>query len=154
LADLQAAQADAAPQSKQRLGYMINRTQAFILHLQTLIAWQRAYIDLDAAFANTPRGMSDEFVRNLDASLAEFAEAHQRALATANKWNERIDYPASDLAVLYRINTYMVTGTELSNQVVQNIDNFYHGRDYLRPVDFGKVFTLEPVLNRATWPDL
>jgi hypothetical protein len=48
----------------------------------------------------------------------------------------------------------MVTGTELSNEVVQNIDNFYHGRDYLRPVDFGKVFTLDPVLNRATWPDL
>jgi hypothetical protein len=154
LDDLQAAQTDAAPQSKDRLGYMINRTQAYILHLQTLIAWQQAYIDLDTAFANKPHGMSDQFVRDLDASLARFTEAHEKALATANNWNERIDYPASDLGVLYRINTFMVTGTELAKELIQNIDNYYHGRDYLQPVDFGKVFTLEPVLKRATWPDV
>ena len=154
LADLEAAQADVAPQSSGRLSYMINRTQAYILHLQTLIAWQQAYIALDTAFANKPAGMSEEFVRNLDASLAGFQDAHQKALATANKWNERMDYPASDLGVLYRINTYMVTGTELTRELIQNIDNFYHGRDYLHPVDFGKVYTLDPVLKRATWPEL
>lgn len=154
LADLQAAQADATPQSKERLTYMINRTQAYILHLQTLIAWEQAYIDLDAAFAEKPRVTNEAFVRNLDASLARFKEAQQKALATANRWSERIDYPASDLGVLYRINTFMVTGTELARDLVQNIDNYYHGSDYLKPVDFGKVFTLEPVLKRATWPDV
>jgi hypothetical protein len=154
LEEMQAAQSDVSPQSKERLAYLINRTQAYILHLQTLIAWQQAYIDLDATFANKPRGMSKEFVSSLDANLAAFKAAHEKAVDTANKWNERIDYPASDLGVLYRINTYMVTGTALAQDVVQNLDNYYHGRDYLKPVDFDKVFTLEPVLKQAVYPDV
>jgi hypothetical protein len=98
--------------------------------------------------------MSKEFVSSLDANLAAFKVAHEKAVDTANKWNERIDYPASDLGVLYRINTYMVTGTALTQDVVQNLDNYYHGRDYLKPVDFDKVFTLEPVLKQAVYPDV
>jgi hypothetical protein len=154
LEQLEGAQANVAPQARERLAYLINRTQAYIIHLQTLIAWEQAYIDLDNTFANKPHGMSKEFVSGLDASLAAFQAAHEKALATANKWNERIDYPASDLGVLYRINTYMVTGTELALEVMQNLDNYYHGRDYLKPVDFGKVFTLEPVLRQAVYPDV
>jgi hypothetical protein len=153
LGDLRAAEVNAAPGSKERLAYMINRTEAYILHLQTVIAWERAYIDLDAAFQVKPRGGNlTEFVRRLDASLQEFADARMKARATADKWAERIDYPASDLGVLYRINTYMVTGTELAEKLVQNIDNFYHGRDYMQPVDFGKVFTQIPALKRLSPP--
>jgi hypothetical protein len=48
-------------------------------------------------------------------------------VAAANKWNERIDYPASDLGVPYRINTYFVTGTVLSEELIQNLDNYYLG---------------------------
>ncbi len=154
LDDLQSARPNAAPQSVPRLDYMITRTQAYILHLQTLVAWEKAYIDLDAAFAAKPRVTDDAFVHHLDACLAEFQQAHEQAVATAKKWNERIDYPASDLGVLYRINTYMVTGTELVSELIQNIDNYYHGRNYLQPIDFGKVFTLDPILKRATWPDV
>jgi hypothetical protein len=149
LVDLRAAQTAAAPPSQARLAYMINRTEAYILHLQMLVTWDQAYLDLDAAFQIKPRGGNlDEFVRRLDGSLLEFTEAHRKARATADKWVERIDYPASDLGVLYRINTYTLTGTELSEKLVQNIDNFYHGRDYLQPIDFGKVFAQEPVLKR------
>jgi hypothetical protein len=147
LAEFRAAQADAAPQSKERLTYLSNRTEAYILHLQTLIAWEQAYIDLDAAFQMKPRGGNlDEFTRRLDASLQEFTQARKDARATADKWVERIDYPASDLGVLYRFNTYILTGTELTEKLVQNIDNFYHGHDYLQPIDFGKVFAEQPLL--------
>jgi hypothetical protein len=80
--------------------------------------------------------MSAVFVHHLDFSLAESEEVHRKALASAHKWNERIDNPASDLGVLNRINTHLVTGTELSQELIQNLDNYYHGRDYLRPIDF------------------
>jgi dihydrofolate reductase len=84
-------------------------------------------------------------VKQLDASLEEFREAHQKARSTTEKWDEIIDYP-SDLGVLYRINTWILGGTELVEQFMQNVDNYYHGRDYLAPVDWGKVFALTPEL--------
>jgi hypothetical protein len=71
--------------------------------------------------------MSDVFVLHLDTSLTEFEQVHRKAVAAANKWNERIDYPASDLGVPYRINTYFVTGTVLSEELIQNLDNYYLG---------------------------
>ena len=66
----------------------------------------------------------------------------------AGKWSEIIDHP-SDLGVLYRINLFMVTGTELSYELIRNIDNFHHGRDYVQPVPFEKIFVTWPVLGMA-----
>ena len=68
----------------------------------------------------------------------------------AEKWSEIIDHP-SDLGVLYRINVFMLTGTELTVQLMRNIDSFYHGRDYVQPVDFGKVYVPWPTLAEVPW---
>jgi hypothetical protein len=151
LTDLQSAQSSAAPRSQAYLSFLINRTEAYILHFQTLVAWKRAYIDFDGAFQAKAQGVNQaEFVRQLDASLSKFQDAAAKAKATAEKWSQLIDHP-SDLGVLYRIDTFMVTGTDLTVELIQNVNNFYHGRDYVKPVDFGKVYVTWPVLASVPW---
>lgn len=151
LADMESAKSLAAPRSQPYLAFLINRTEAYILHLETVIAWQQAYIDFDSAFQLKGQGAGQaEFVKQLDASLTSFQTAHAKAVATAEKWSELVDHP-SDLGVLYRIDTFMVTGTQLTVDLMQNVDNFYHGRDYVKPVDFNKVYVTWPLLAETPW---
>lgn len=151
LACMENAKLQAAPRSQPYLAFLINRTEAYILHLDALIAWQQAYIDFDAAFQSRGKVTDQaEFVKRLDDSLSSFQSAHAKAVATAEKWSELVDHP-SDLGVLYRIDTFMVTGTELTKDLMQNVDNFYHGIDYVKPVDFNKVYETWPSLAQTPW---
>lgn len=146
LGELQSAQPEAAPRSQAYLAYLINRTQAYMMHLQTLVAWEQAYIDLDAAFQSKAEDANQqEFVNRLDRDLEEFEGTQAKAMAMAEKFSAIIDHP-SDLGVLYRINVFMVTGTELTTELIQDIDNYYHGRDYVRPVNFTRIYTEWPAL--------
>jgi hypothetical protein len=61
-----------------------------------------------------------------------------------------MDHP-SDLGVLYRINVLMVMGTELAAELMQNINNFHHGREYEKPVNFEKIFVPWPTLATTPW---
>ena len=145
LQQLHAAQPIAESRSQKELTYLINRTEAYKLHLATLVRWNKAYLDLDSAFQTPPEKDRAKFQKDLDADLQEFKEVRQNARSMAEKWSELIDDP-SDLGILYRINTFMVTGTELAEEFIQNVDNFHHGLDYTRQVDFGKVSISSPRL--------
>lgn len=48
--------------------------------------------------------------------------------------------------VLYRIKTWILGGAELVEHFMQNVDNYYRGRDYLVAADWGKVFARTPEL--------
>jgi len=101
---------------------------------------------LDSAFATYRQGAErKEFLARLDKSLKEFEDARSKAVTMGEKWSEIVDHP-SDLGVLYRINVFMVEGTELTAKLMENIDNFHHGRDYVEPVDFGKIYVSWPAL--------
>ncbi len=151
LADMQSAQPSAARRSQPYLAFLINRTEAYILHLETLIEWNQAYIDFDNAFQSKDQGVEQAvFVQQLDASLNKFHDAQAKAKVTAEKWSQLVDHP-SDLGVLYRIDTFMVSGTDITVELMQNVDNFYHGRDYVKPVDFDKVYVTWPVLSTTPW---
>jgi hypothetical protein len=52
----------------------------------------------------------------------------------------------SDLGVLWRLNTFVVTGMDLVSQFMQNIDNCHHGKFYLNPVASEKVFSPLPII--------
>ena len=126
-------------------------TQAYILHLQTVITWDQAFTDLDSAFvAYKPGADRNEFVARLDKSLKEFEDARSKAVTMAEKWSEMVDHP-SDLGVLYWINVFMIDGTEQTAKLIENIDNFHHGRDYVEPADFGKIFVPWPPLATVPW---
>jgi hypothetical protein len=148
---LQSARPEADPRSQAYLAFLINRTEAYIGHLQTLITWDQAYIDLDRAFLAYGSGADRrEFLTLLDKSLNGFENARSKARAVAEKWSEIVDHP-SDLGVLYRINVFMIEGTELTAKLIENIDNFHHGRDYVQLVDFGKIFVTWPAISTAPW---
>ena len=82
-------------------------------------------------------------MKRLDHSLEMFREAHRMSVAQATKFSEVIDDP-SDLGVLYRINVYMIDGTDIVLKFMQNIDAFHHGQPYLNPVPLEKIFVLLP----------
>jgi len=151
LDSLESARSKAEPRSQAYLAFLINRTEAYILHMQTVITWDQAFVDLDSAFAAYRSGAErNEFVSRLDKSLKEFEEARSKAVTTGEKWSEMVDHP-SDLGVLYWINVFMIDGTEQTAKLVESIDNFHHGRDYTELPDFGKIFVPWPPLATVPW---
>ena len=64
------------------------------------------------------------------------------------KFAEVIDHP-SDLGVLYRANLFLVTGLELAEQTMRNIDNYHHGREYTSRVPWNKIYYDFPVFSPA-----
>jgi len=148
LAHFDQAANQVAPGARGELGYLRNKTAAYAMHLDTLVELEKAYLEFDAAFRVRGAGNREEFMRQLDHSLEMFREAHRMSIATATKFAEIIDDP-SDLGVLYRLNVYMIDGTDIVEQFMQNIDNFHHGKPYLNPVPLEKVFNRWPRLQRA-----
>ncbi|MGO8735657.1 MAG: alpha-glucuronidase family glycosyl hydrolase [Terriglobia bacterium] len=141
LAHLERAEKQVSPGSRSELAYLRNKTEAYAMHLDTMVQLEKAYLEFDAAFR--VRGTGSEFMQRLDHSLEMFREAQRMATAMATKFAEVIDDP-SDLGVLYRINVYMIDGTDIVVQFMQNIDNFHHGKPYLNPVPLEKVFAPLP----------
>jgi hypothetical protein len=143
LSHLEQAQQQAAPGSRSELAYIRNKTEAYAMHLDTMVQLEKAYLEFDAAFGARRAGNSAEFMQRLDGSLDMFRQAQRMAAATGTKFAEVIDDP-SDLGVLYRINVYMIDGTDIIAQFMQNIDNFHHGKPYLQPVPLEKIFAPLP----------
>lgn len=138
---MKAAQPKVAPHGQEELRYLMNKTESYRLHLETLITVRKAYIALDEAFRLWNSGKVDraEFARRLDASLALFGEAKRRGRETTEKFAEVIDHP-SDMGVLYRANLFLVTGLELVEQTMQNIVNYHHGKEYTQLVPWNKIY--------------
>jgi hypothetical protein len=142
LSHFEQAEKVAAPGSRAELDYLRNKTEAYAMHLDNIVMLEKAYLEFDAAFKVRTSNYA-EFVQKLDHSLEMFREAHRMAIATATKFSEIIDDP-SDLGVLYRMNVYMIDGTDVVLKFMQNIDDFHHGRPYLNPVPLGKIFRMWP----------
>ena len=141
---MEAAAVRVAPRGRRQLEYLQNRTEAYVWHLKASIEVVEGYLELDRAFKIDPLKGRDDFLRLLDGSLARFQNAGVLARYAARKWTEFADH-VSDLGGLYRINLFMVTGTDLIAQFVQNIVNFHHGKPYLNRVAWEKVFSRLPV---------
>ncbi|MGH2639993.1 MAG: hypothetical protein ACRDF4_12050, partial [Rhabdochlamydiaceae bacterium] len=143
LADLIGAEKNVAPSGSYELGYVENRTQAYAMHLETLVQLEKSYIEFDAAFRAKRAGNRTEFLARLDNSLRMFQESHRMAVAMASQYAKLVDDP-SDMGVLYRINIFMIHGTDIVQDFMQNIVNFYHGKPYLNPVPMDQVFSPVP----------
>ncbi len=146
---MEAAEPDVSAHGRSELAYLLNRTTAYILHLETLIQLGRAHLRLDEAFRMYARGSGrKEFALALDESVEMFERAHETSRKCATTWSEVVD-DLSDLAVLHRINGFMVAGTELIVRFMRNIANFHHGRPYLEPVPFDLLFSPWPVFEET-----
>jgi hypothetical protein len=137
-----------APRGREDLKYLQIKTEAYVLHLQTLIALRQGYVGLDEAFHRRGTVPQEQFVRLLDQSLEAFTTGRKLGRRATEKFAEIIDYP-SDLGVLYRANLFLVTGTELAEQTIRNIVNYHHGRDYVQEVSWGKIYHDFPQFRRG-----
>ncbi|MGA3325674.1 MAG: alpha-glucuronidase family glycosyl hydrolase [Terriglobia bacterium] len=147
LSHFEQAEKLAAPGSRAELDYLRNKTEAYAMHLDTLVVLDKAYLEFDAAF-RARAGNNAEFLQKLDHSLEMFREAHRMSIAMATKFSEIIDDP-SDLGVLYRINVCMIDGTDVVEKFMQNIDDFHHGKPYLNPVPLEKIFMISPRIQKG-----
>ena len=105
----------------------------------------------DGAFQLDRRGQRQKFVARLDESLRQFQKAKTTARYSVETWSKVVDN-VSDLGVLWRLNTFVVTGMDLVSQFMQNIDNYHHGKFYLNQVAWEKVFSPLPILT-CRWAD-
>jgi hypothetical protein len=140
LSDLAAAEPEASAAGKNEIRYLRNREEAHVLQLQTLNDLMEGYIEMDRAFHVDRLSNAQEFLAHLSTAFARFHDARVSGRNTALKYTEILDYP-SDLETLRRINVYMVTGTELIGRFVTNIVNFHHGKAYLEPVEWERIFS-------------
>jgi hypothetical protein len=135
------AQPKVAPHGQEELRYLMNKTESYRMHLQTLVTVRKGYIEFDEAFRLWKAGSIDraELVRRLDASMALFDQARRMGRQTTEKFAEVIDHP-SDMGVLYRANLFLVTGLELVEQTMQNIVNYHHGKEYTQLVPWNEIY--------------
>jgi hypothetical protein len=135
------AQPKVAPHGQEELRYLMNKTESYRMHLQTLVTVRKGYIEFDEAFRLWNARSIDraELVRRLDASITLFDQARRMGRQTTEKFSEVIDHP-SDMGVLYRANLFLVTGLELVEQTMQDIVNYHHGREYTKLVPWNKIY--------------
>ena len=149
LSFMKTAEATAAPGSLDELHYLENKTEAYARMIEAFIQLDQAFGALDTAFQVDRTAQRQEFVAQLDESLRQFQKANITARYSAETWSKVVDN-VSDLGVLWRLNTYVVTGTELISEFVQNIDNYHHGEFYLNLVAWDKIFSPIPIITKRT----
>jgi hypothetical protein len=145
LGHMKTAAAVAAPGSRAELRYLENKTQAYDQMIGTFILWDQALAEFDQAFKLDPRTQREEFLKRLDGSLETFQRARLLARQSAQTFSEVVDN-VSDLGILYRLNVFIVKGSDLNAQFMENIDNYHHGKPYLNRVEWEKVFSPLPII--------
>src|SRR5207248_5490136 len=131
------------------LHYLQNKTQAYGQMLEAFIQFDQAFAMFDAAFQIDRKTRREEFVARLDESLRQFQKANVTARYSTETWSEVVDN-VSDLGVLWRLNTFVVTGMDLVSQFMQNINNYHHGKFYLNQVAWDKIFSPIPIITKRT----
>jgi hypothetical protein len=124
------------------LRYLIDRTEGYIHHLQTLSALDDAYEGHRRAFSLLGDGL-EVFRPALQQVLARTRSAEAEAARSAAAFAACAEHP-TDLGVLWMVNSSMVVGARVYRQYVENIVAYYEGREYWNPVDWGLLFGENP----------
>lgn len=138
LDSMHAAEPTVAPQGKQELQYLINRTTAYRDDMQAEVTERRAFMLFDDAFRTRAASPHQQFVEKLEASLELFEKAEDQVKVATEDYAQIIDYP-SDLEALYNLNVAGVTGFDLIRQWMEQITNYHEGKLYTKQIDFGKI---------------
>ena len=135
LANLLEAGPRVRPAARRELEYLVNKTEAYMLHFELLRLLEDGYMSYDEAFQikahNREAAFRDELVR----CEGLFQTAHRKAREVAEKEAEFIDHP-SDLAILFELNSEVLTATEEFAKFIKNVVNFHHGRPYWEKVSW------------------
>lgn len=123
--------------ARHELAYLMARNTGYLHHLRCLVELAGVYERLRKVL--TTHGSVDEIRAGL-AQVLEMAErAEGEAEASARAFSDCAEH-ATDLGVLWMVNSSMVTGTRVLGQYLANIKAYYEGREYWSPVDWDRLF--------------
>lgn len=142
---MKTAEGVTSPGSLGELHYLENKTEAYDQMIGTFILLDQALAEFDESFKLNPRTQHEEFLKKLDESLQTFVQAQLLGRHSGQTFSEVVDN-VSDLGILYRLNVFVVTGTELITQFMANIQKYHHGKPYLNQVEWEKVFSQSPII--------
>lgn len=110
------------------LDYLINKTAAFISHLEMTQFAADGIATYADAFLHNPR---DEARRARDLAVAEqlFVKAQQQARETARIFAQKVDHP-SDLGILFLANVFNIQKADRVAELVHRVVCYHQGKPY------------------------
>ncbi|MCF7853891.1 MAG: hypothetical protein K9N51_03765 [Candidatus Pacebacteria bacterium] len=152
LALLEGTGPDTHESGRRELAYIVSRTKGYRAHLQALVDITGLYRTYYEIFEEGPRNDLPGFRRTLGALVEDAARLEARTRTSARFFAACVSH-TTDLAVLWMISHKMVLGSQCLHGFLSNIQAFYDGREYWKPVPWDKLFgrsvypayTLEPL---------
>jgi hypothetical protein len=120
------------------LEYMIVKTEAFSLHLQTCCALLQGMLDYEAAYQAKRDRRLETMNQLFDACLSSFVESHSLSVKTAEKSASHIDHP-SEKHILFRYNVRNLLPIREFQTFIRNVVNTHQGSSILEPVNWNVI---------------
>ncbi len=133
-----AAHRVATRSGQKELAYLMNRTHGYRAHLQALVDFAELYRQYFELFALLPRDLKG-FKQSLERLLIESHRLEVVTRESAGYFASCVEH-TTDLALLWMVSHKMVLGSQCLRQFLENIQAYYDGREYWKPVDWDKLF--------------
>lgn len=127
---------------KFELNFLINKTDAYRSHLQTLCMIPDVLRQTIKAFCELDAGRHAACRNQLAEACSIAWRTEQNAIDAARRFAACSDHP-TDLAVTWALN-HIVTGARVLRQYLSNVVAFHNGREYWCPVDWHLFFGESP----------
>ncbi len=123
---------------RREIRYLLNRNLGYIRHLETLISLSECHEELFGVF-EIPHTQIAPRIEALAKSKRTAESACRSAEESAGFFARAVEHP-TDLAVLWMINSSMVTGTRVLERYLRNLESFYRGEEYWIELDWDALF--------------
>jgi hypothetical protein len=127
-AEMLVAQANVSAKGRRHLAYLINKTEAFIAHLEMVALSAEGLATYAEAFANHA-GDETALANTLVEAEQTFCKAQIMARKSATIFARIIDHP-SDLAILFLANIFNIQKVDKVAAVVRRVANYHQGHPY------------------------
>ena len=121
------------PSGRKMLDYLINKTEAYINHFDTLILFRDTYRKYADVFSAKNINLNERIDLIRDA-LESAGKTKQNAIKCAECFASCVMGP-SDMTIVWMMNKPIIAARVLE-QFLSNLLAFYEGRDYWHPVDW------------------
>ena len=128
LSELVTAQSTVSAKGRTYLGYLVNKTEAFIAHMEMVAHAAEGLAEYGEAFADHSGG-EPALADALTAAELHFVKAQAKAREAATVFARFIDHP-SDLAILFLANIFNIQKADEIAEVVRRVTNYHQGQPY------------------------
>ena len=127
LSELSKAQFSVSAKGQTYLRYLINKTEAFIAHMEMVAHAAEGLAKYGEAFAEHNGEL--DLANALTAAESHFVKAQAKAREAATIFGRFIDHP-SDLAILFLANIFNIQKADKLADTVRRVTNYHQGKPY------------------------